>query len=112
MNAQATKDNIRLALPLVIQILVIIVGGLAFYFQMMTSVRNDLVTSKSEIIRKVDQSENKIEDVAEDVDEIRVEQKEMREELPKEIGKDRELDFTEHLLECHNSKATKCRRSP
>jgi tRNA A37 N6-isopentenylltransferase MiaA len=112
MNAQAAKDNIRIALPLMIQVLALVVGGIVFYFQMMTTVRNDLVTSKSEIIRKVDQSENKIEDVAEDVDEIKIEQKAMRDDLPKAIAKDRDLEFTEHLLHCHNSKSTKCDRDP
>lgn len=101
-------DGIKLALPLVIQILVIVGGGIAFYFQMTNSVRADLSDSKIEIIRKVDKTENKVDELASDVSEVKAEQRTLKKEILDQSAKDLDAELLRHKVDCHNSKSTKC----
>ncbi len=103
------SDNLKLALPIVIQLLVIIGGGIALFYQTSSSHETALQETKVEIIRKVDKTEDKVEDVQEDVDELQLEQKVMKKEILEAVDQGEDLREMKHKLDCHASKGARCK---
>lgn len=102
------NGHAKIALPLAIQILVVIVGGLVFYFQMTSTIQADISETRSEITRKVDKNQDAIEDVAEDVEELKMEQKAGEKRILEAVDKDADRRELKHKLECHGKPSSKC----
>lgn len=105
-------EGVRIALPIAIQVLVVVAGGLGIYFQTTSSLRAEIQGVKYEVINKVEKSESKIEAIQDDITEIKTSQAKAEERFEKDTIDKVNRGITEHRLDCHSKASTKCDPTP
>jgi len=106
------NGHAKIAIPLAIQIIVIIGGGITFYFQMTNTLRADIKDTKYEVIEQVNKNTDAIEDVSDDVSDLSDEQKVMKEEILEAVDGDTDRKLLKHRIECHSKKTASCKDIP